>query len=48
MESCQFVVLEVARRALGSVVDMRKRLHRTRGGFDQWIHIGKVLGSART
>ena len=43
MESCRFA----ARRSPGgrcwSVVDMRKRLHRTRGGFHRCIHISKVL-----
>ena len=38
MESCRFA----ARRSLGgrfwSVVDVRKRLHRVRGRFDQSIH----------
>ena len=33
VESCQFVVLEVARRALGSVIDVGKRRRRVRGGF---------------
>ena len=48
MESCRFA----ARRSPGgrfwSVADVRKRLCRTRGRFHRWIHIGKVLGSART
>ena len=43
MESCRFA----ARRSPGgrfwSVVDVRKRLHRTRGGFHRCIHISKVL-----
>ena len=43
MESCRFV----ARRSPGgrfwSLLDVRKRLHRTRGGFRRRIHISKVL-----
>ena len=43
VESCQFVVLRSPRGRLGSVLDVRKRLHRTRGGFHRCIHISKVL-----
>ena len=43
MESCRFA----ARRSLGGrfwwVVDVRKRLHRTHGGFHRCIHISKVF-----
>ena len=43
VESCRFVVLRCPGGRLGSVVDVRKRLHRTRGGFHRCIHISKVL-----
>ena len=43
VESCRFVVLRFPRGRLGSVLDVRKRLHRTRGGFRRCIHISKVL-----
>ena len=39
VESCQFVVLEVARRALGSVLDVGKRRRRMRGRFHRWMQI---------
>ena len=39
VESCQFVVLGFLGSRLGSVVDVGKRLHRTRGGFLSLIHI---------
>ena len=42
-ESCQFVAPRSPRSRLGSVLDVRKRLHRTRGGFHRCIHISKVL-----
>ena len=48
VESCQYVVLRSPWGRLGSVLYTCKRLHRTRGGFHRWIHIGKVLGSVRT
>ena len=43
METCQFVVLRSPWGRLGSLLDVRKRLHRTRGGFHRCIHISKVL-----
>ena len=43
VESCQFVVLGSPRGHLGSVLDVRTRLHCTRGGFHRCIHISKVL-----
>ena len=43
MESCQSVVLRSPWGRLGSVVDVRKRLHRTHGGFHRCIHISKVF-----
>ena len=43
VESCQFVVLRSPWGRLGSLLDVRKRLHRTRGGFHRCIHISKVL-----
>ena len=43
VESCQFVVLRSPWGCLGSLLDVRKRLYRTRGGFDRCIHISKVL-----
>ena len=46
VESCQYVVLRSPWGRLGSVLYTCKRLHRTRGGFHRWMHIGKVLGSA--
>ena len=39
VESYQFVVLEVARRALGSVLDVGKRRRRMRGRFHRWMQI---------
>jgi len=42
-ESCRFVVLRSPWGRLGSLLDARKRLHRTRGGFHRCIHISKVL-----
>ena len=39
LESCRFVVLEVARRALGSVLDVGKRRRRMRGRFHRWMQI---------
>ncbi len=38
-ETSQFVVLRSPWDRLGSVLDVRKRLHRTRGRFHRWIHI---------
>ena len=35
VESCQFVVLRSPRGRLGSVLDMRNRLRRMRGGFQR-------------
>ena len=43
VESCRFVVLRSPWGRLGSLLDVRKRLHRTRGGFHRCIHISKVL-----
>ena len=43
VESCQFVVLWCPWGRLGSLLDVRKRLHRTRDGFHRCIHISKVL-----
>ena len=43
VETCQFVVLRSPWGRLGSLLDVRKRLHRTRGGFHRCIHISKVL-----
>ena len=43
MESCQSVAPRSPWRHLGSVVDVRKRLHRMRGGFHRCTHISKVL-----
>ena len=43
METCQFVVLRSPWGRLGSLLDVRKRLHRTRGGFHRCIHISMVL-----
>ena len=42
-ESCRSVVLRSPWGRLGSLLDVRKRLHRTRGGFHRCIHISKVL-----
>ena len=42
METCQFVVLRSPRGRLGSLLDVRERLHRTRGGFHRCIHISMV------
>ena len=39
VDSCRFVVLEVARRALGSVLDVGKRRRRVRGPLHGRIHI---------
>ena len=39
VESYQFVVLEVARRTLGSVLDVGKRRRRMRGRFHRWMQI---------
>ena len=39
VDSCRFVVLEVARRALGSVLDVGKRRRRMRGRFHRWMQI---------
>ena len=39
VESCQFVVLRSPWRCLGSILDVRNRLHRMRGRFHRWIHI---------
>ena len=39
LESCRFVVLEVARRALGSVLDVGKRRRRMRGRSHRWMQI---------
>ena len=38
-EICQFVVPRSPRGHLGSVLDVRNRLHRTRGGFHRWMQI---------
>ena len=43
VESCQIVVRRSPWRRLGSILDMGKRLYRTRGGFHRCIHISKVL-----
>ena len=43
VESCRFVVLRYPGGRFRSVVDVGKRLHRTRGGFHRCIHISKVL-----
>ena len=43
MESCRFAARRSPRGRFWSVVDVRKRLHRTRGGFHRCIHISKVL-----
>ena len=43
VESCQFVVLRSPWGRLGSLLDVRERLHRTRGGFHRCIHMSKVL-----
>ena len=43
VEFCQFVVLRSRRGRFWSVVDVRKRLHRTRGGFHWCMHMSKVL-----
>ena len=39
VETCQFVVLRSPWGRLGSLLDVRKLLHRTRGGFHRCIHI---------
>ena len=39
MESCRFAARRSPRGRFWSVVDVRKRLHRTRGGFHRCIHI---------
>ncbi len=40
MESCRFAAARRSPRGrFWSVVDVRKRLHRTRGGFHRCIHI---------
>ena len=43
MESCRFVTRKSPGGRFRSVVDVGKRLHRTRGGFHRCIHISKVL-----
>ena len=43
MESCRFVTRRSPGGRFRSVVDVGKRLHRTRGGFHRCIHISKVL-----
>jgi len=43
VETCRFVVLGSLGGRLGSLLDVRKRLHRTRGGFHRCIHISKIL-----
>ena len=43
VKSCQIVVRRSPWGRLGSLLDVRKRLHRTRGGFHRCIHISKVL-----
>ena len=43
MKSCRIVVRRSPWGRLGSLLDVRKRLHRTRGGFHRCIHISKVL-----
>ena len=43
VECCQSVVLRSPWGRLGSVLDVRNRLHRMRGGFHRCIHISKVL-----
>ena len=39
MESSQFLVLRSPGGRLGSVLDVRNRLRRMRGRFQQWVHI---------
>ena len=43
VESCQAMVQRSPRGRFWSVVDVRKRPHRTCGGFHRCIHISKVL-----
>ena len=43
VESCQAMVQRSPRGRFWSVVDVRKRLDRMRGGFHRCIHISKVL-----
>ena len=43
VESCRFAARRSPRGRFWSVSDVRKRLHRTRGGFHRCIHISKVL-----
>ena len=43
VESCRFVTRRSPGGRFRSVVDVGKRLHRTRGGFHRCIHISKVL-----
>ena len=43
MATCRFVAPRSPWSRLGSELDVRKRLHRTRGGFHRCIHISKVL-----
>ena len=43
MESCRFVTRRSPGCRFWSVVDVRKRLHRTHGGFHRCIHMSKVL-----
>ena len=43
MESCRFVTRRSPGGRFRSVVDVGKRLHRTRGGFHRCIHMSKVL-----
>ena len=39
VETCQFVVLRSPWGRLGSVLDVRNRLHRMRGRFHRWMQI---------
>ena len=43
VESCQAMVQRSPRGRFWSVVDVRKRLHCTHGGFHRELHISKVL-----
>ena len=43
VESCRFAARRSPRGRFWSVVDVRKRLHRRRGGFHRCMHISKVL-----